>query len=121
MGSNSSKKQIFNKKIRSFLTLIINRLKKSGKTIRRKILKMPCGATKSLIQQITILIWPEEGAYKEKWIAGGKALGGANEVVIDKIPKEKLLIEISEVKIITEDVKFPDDNDFFDEFNAQME
>jgi hypothetical protein len=35
-------------------------LKKSGKTIRRKILKMPCGATKSLNQQITILKWPRE-------------------------------------------------------------
>ena len=58
----------------------------------------------------------ESGAYKEEWIAGGKALGGANEAVIDKIPRIKLLLEIVKGEIITEEVKFPTTEDYFEEY-----
>ena len=60
----------------------------------------------------------ESGAYKDEWIAGGKALGGADEAVIDKIPRIKLLLEIAKGDIITEEVKFPTTKDYFDEFSA---
>jgi hypothetical protein len=60
----------------------------------------------------------ESGAYKDEWIAGGKSLGGANEAVIDKIPKEKLLSEITDGKILTEEVKFPTTTAHFDEFRV---
>lgn len=63
----------------------------------------------------------ESGAYKDEWIAGGKALGGANEAVIDKIPRVKLLLEIAKGNIITEEVKFPTTRDYFDEFQEQKQ
>jgi hypothetical protein len=58
----------------------------------------------------------ESGAYKEEWIAGGKALGGADEAVIDKIPRIRLLLEIAKGEIITEEVKFPTTEDYFEEY-----
>jgi hypothetical protein len=58
----------------------------------------------------------ESGAYKEEWIAGGKALGGADEAVIDKIPRIRLLLEIAKGEIITEEVKFPTTEDYFDDY-----
>jgi hypothetical protein len=61
----------------------------------------------------------ESGAYKDEWIAGGKSLGGATEAVIDKIPREKLLLDVTEGKVITEEVKFPTTQQYFDEFRAQ--
>jgi hypothetical protein len=59
----------------------------------------------------------ESGAYKDMWVAGGKALGGANEAVIDKVPVSKLLLDITDGNIITEEVKFPTTNFYFDEYN----
>jgi hypothetical protein len=53
------------------------------------------------------------------WIAGGKALGGANEAVIDKVPIEKLLLDINDGNIITEEVEFPRTNDFFEDFSKK--
>jgi hypothetical protein len=58
----------------------------------------------------------ESGAYKDMWAAGGKALGGANEAVIDRVPKIKLLLDIAKGNIITEEVKFPTTKLYFDEF-----
>jgi hypothetical protein len=61
----------------------------------------------------------ENGAFKDMWIAGGKALGGANEAVIDKVPIEKLLLDINDGNIITEEVEFPKTNDFFEDFSKK--
>jgi len=59
----------------------------------------------------------ENGAFKDMWIAGGKALGGANEAVIDKVPIDKLLLDLNDGNIITEEVKFPKTNFYFDEYS----
>ena len=61
----------------------------------------------------------ESGAYKDEWIAGGKTLGGANEAVIDKIPKTKLLLEIAKGKIITNEEKFRTTSYYFEEFKKK--
>jgi hypothetical protein len=66
---------------------------------------------------ITMPTGKESQAYKDMWIAGGKALGGADEAVIERVPKIQLLLDIAKGKIITEEVRFPNTKFYFDEYS----